>query len=101
VFFWPVLVVIAPVLEELLFRGILLGALSQKTGAAIATTIVTLLFVATHFQVLISYLPAVAPIAFVGVVLALFRFRTRAVGPAIVLHSTYNAVLGIAAVMTT
>ena len=101
VFFWPVLVVIGPALEELLFRGILLGALSQKTGTAIATTIVTLLFVATHFQVLVSYLPAVAPLAFLGIVLALLRFRARAVGPAIVLHATYNAILGIVALLTT
>jgi membrane protease YdiL (CAAX protease family) len=101
VFFWPTLVLIGPALEELLFRGVLLGALSQKTGKAIATMIVTLLFVATHFQVFVSYVPALVPLTLVGVILAVLRFRAHAVGPAIVLHATYNTIVGLVAVLIT
>lgn len=99
-FWWPTMIVVGPVLEELLFRGVLLGALTRKTGMVIATSIVTALFVATHFQALASYPWAIVPISFVGVVTALLRLKARAVGPAITLHATYNTVIGLTAVLS-
>ena len=45
-----ILVVVAPVVEELIFRGWLYGKLRARAGVAISTLITSLLFGVMHFQ---------------------------------------------------
>ena len=80
------LVVIAPVTEELLFRGVLLRGLAREYGERVGLLISAMLFGLLHGR------PAEAVVAFVaGVVLGALRLRTRSILPSIALHVGVNA----------
>ncbi len=80
-------VVGAPVIEEFFFRGLLQGALRELTGPWPAVVVSSLVFGASHFQ-LIQF-PA---LVVVGLVHALWRERTGRLGPAVWSHAAFNAV---------
>lgn len=77
----------APIAEEIFFRGLLLRALEKRFGTAWAVAGSSVVFGATHFQVL--QFPALTA---AGVVFALLAVRTDRLGPAIVAHMAFNAV---------
>ncbi len=88
-------VLIAPFVEELLFRGILLKAL-QRHGRNLAVVVSSLLFTAIHVpglsmdNMLASAVVVLPPLFVLGVVLAFLTLRTGRLGPAIFLHSGWN-----------
>jgi len=91
---WLVLVVavvIAPFVEEVLFRGLLLGALRRYWPFPLAALAVTLLFTALHASQTRSYLPALAGIFLCGWVLATLRERSGSLWPPVALHMGFNA----------
>jgi len=82
-------VLFAPVVEELLFRGVLYGGYRRSFGHIWSFVITTSIFVLVHF-------PNVAPIGIielVGLALAAlwWRLRSNAIGPCIAVHFVYNA----------
>lgn len=80
------LVVIAPITEELLFRGVLLRGLVRSYGERVGLLVCAVLFGLLHGR------PAEALVAFVaGLVLGALRLRTRSVLPCIALHVGVNA----------
>jgi membrane protease YdiL (CAAX protease family) len=80
------LVVIAPITEELLFRGVLLRGLVRSYGERVGLLVSAVLFGLLHGR------PAEALVAFVaGLVLGALRLRTRSVLPCIALHVGVNA----------
>lgn len=79
-------VVIAPIVEELFFRGLLLGALLVRWGERAAVVGSSVLFGVTHFQLL--QLPALIA---AGLCFAILRVRTGTLGPAIWAHVAFNA----------
>lgn len=81
-----VIAVGAPVVEELFFRGLLLGSLQQYMAEGPAVAVSGLIFGASHFQLL--QLPA---LALVGVLFAVLVVRTGRLGPAIWAHVAFNA----------
>jgi membrane protease YdiL (CAAX protease family) len=94
---WGVLAVgIAPAVEEFVFRGVLYGGFSRSWGPGIAGVLVTVLFVATHTLYALTYWPAVIAITSVGVGALVMRVWTASLLPAVLLHSTYNALLVVA-----
>jgi uncharacterized protein len=90
------LVLLQPVLEELLFRGLLQGKLMAKSwgrrqlgGFTFANLIVTLLFTALHF---INHPPLwAAGVLLPSLLYGYFRDRHDSVYPALALHVFYNA----------
>ena len=80
-----VVVLVAPVVEELLFRGVGYGLL-ERFGPTLAAVLVGLAFAAVH-GLLIGF----AVIAAFGIGLAFLRGRTDSIYPCILLHSTFNA----------
>lgn len=83
-----VLVVIgAPLVEEIYFRGVLMGAL-KRFGAAIAVLVSAVAFALVHFGQLLA-MPAFVVL---GVVLGLLTLGRRRLGPAIVTHATFNGI---------
>ncbi len=84
-----VIALIAPVVEELWFRGLGLTLL-QRFGATVAIVVTACTFALSHG--LVELLPAAA--AF-GLGLAYLRFRTASIYPGIVLHVLVNT-LGVA-----
>ena len=92
-------VVMAPVVEELLFRGLLLRGLMTRTGFWPATLVSSVLFGLVHVPGALSgALSIVVANTVLGVLLCLLVRRTGRLAPAIALHAARNA-LGIAAVL--
>lgn len=79
-------VAIAPVVEELVFRGLLLPGIARGSGVLVGIAISTLGFALSHV------LPAPVAVAFVGGLLfATVTYRTRSLLPAIAMHAAHNA----------
>ncbi|HUR48741.1 MAG TPA: type II CAAX endopeptidase family protein [Acidimicrobiales bacterium] len=77
----------APLVEEIFFRGVLMGAL-KRLGTAIAVLVSAVAFAFVHFGQLLA-MPAFVVL---GVVLALLVLGRKRLGPAIVTHATFNAI---------
>ena len=76
---------IAPIVEETLFRGILYPILRRRVGAWIAMVISTLLFALLHGNLVQAV--AVIPL---GLLLAVVAERTHRVWPCVVVHMSHN-----------
>ena len=88
-------VILAPVTEELIYRGVLLKALANRSKRlAIVTT--AAVFAAVHVigldteRIWASAAVVLPPIFALGVILAWVTLRTGRLGPAIFLHSGWN-----------
>lgn len=81
-----VVVVGAPVAEELFFRGLLLRALQPRIGAPGAVAVSAVAFGLAHFEPL--QLPVLAGF---GMVLGIVALRTGRLGPGIFAHAAFNA----------
>lgn len=77
----------APLVEEIFFRGVLMGAL-KRFGAAISVLVSAVAFAFVHFGQLLA-MPAFVAL---GVVLGLLALARRRLGAAIVTHATFNAI---------
>jgi uncharacterized protein len=80
-------VVGAPIVEELFFRGFVMGALDRAAGPGWGLWLSALFFGVTHFQPL--QLPA---LVLFGLVAGLLVHRYGRLGPAIFAHMGFNAV---------
>ena len=85
---------IAPFIEELLFRGILYGALRRSLPPALAIPVSAALFAIVHP-------PLGAPAVFMlGVAAAFARERTGRIAAAMAAHTAYNGVIAISMALT-
>lgn len=80
------IVVGAPIVEELFFRGFLLRSLARRVDDVTAIAIGSAMFAATHFQ--LAQFPG---LFVVGLTFAALAYRSGRLGPAIVAHITFNA----------
>jgi membrane protease YdiL (CAAX protease family) len=80
----------APVLEELLFRGVLFSGLRNSWGTPLAAVISSVVFVLLHYSEVAGYIPALAAISTLAVLTLRIRLRTGSIGPAIAAHFGYN-----------
>ncbi|NIP72687.1 MAG: CPBP family intramembrane metalloprotease [Gammaproteobacteria bacterium] len=83
-------VVLAPLLEESLFRGVLLPALRKHMAFQPAALLVTVLFAALHGVQTGGYVPALVVIALAGYVMAYLREASGALWPPILFHMGFN-----------
>ena len=81
--------VVAPISEELFFRGLLYGGLRTRMAPVAAAAISGLVFGALHATTGVS---AVPPLAVFGFVLALLYERTGSLWPPILLHCINNSI---------
>jgi uncharacterized protein len=93
-------VVLAPIAEELLFRGLLHRSLRRRLPLVQATTLSSILFAVVHVDVALSQPIALVGLTLVGVILAIAYERTGSLLVPIVIHAVHNAVT-IAAVVVT
>jgi membrane protease YdiL (CAAX protease family) len=76
----------APVVEELFFRGLLLRAAERRLGTRWALAISSVAFAASHFQ-LVQF----PGLVLVGLVFGILVVRTGRLGPGIAAHIAFNA----------
>jgi membrane protease YdiL (CAAX protease family) len=83
-------VVMAPLAEELLFRGWIFTALRARRSAFAAIVLSAAVFAAAHNESSHLYALAVFP---VGLALGWVRERTGSIGATVLVHGSYNLVL--------
>ncbi len=84
-------VVTAPLVEEVIYRGLLYSALQRTVGVGGGVAIVTLLFSFVHLP---QYYPSIGTMVLLTVlslVLTLIRVKTGNLLPCIILHTIFNA----------
>jgi membrane protease YdiL (CAAX protease family) len=86
-------ILVAPLMEELLFRGFFYPALARWTGSFISIVVTASAFTLLHgAQLGYSWAPLLL-IFIVGLALTVTRVVTRSVATGVIVHMTYNFVL--------
>jgi membrane protease YdiL (CAAX protease family) len=83
-------VVVAPVVEEFLYRGVLLAALVRGAGAIAGLVVSSVLFALVHAP---AEPQAVVPLFFLGMALAYAAYRTRSLVAPVLAHALFNALM--------
>lgn len=83
----PAIVVLAPIAEEVFFRGVVYNAILREAGPRWALFGSAALFGVIHLS-----LVAALPLFLLGIALAVVYARTRSLLAAIVMHATVNAI---------
>lgn len=93
-------VVLAPITEEIVFRGIFFRALADRLGAATGVIVSATIFAAIHIEVLRSQPLALAGLFVIGAVLAEAYRRTGNLFVPVLGHAIFNATsLGLAVLL--
>jgi membrane protease YdiL (CAAX protease family) len=89
-----VVAVVAPIVEELTFRGFGASALSSFVGP-----VAVVLWVGIAFGIWHGLVVAFAALAALGAIFTVVRLRTRSVYPSMVMHGIFNATALLVAVV--
>ena len=90
-----VAVVSAPLVEELVYRGLLYRALEKAAGMAVAIGLVSLLFAGVHVFQYRNNLAVIAVITLLSITLTVARATTGKVLPAFIMHLVFNGIQAI------
>jgi membrane protease YdiL (CAAX protease family) len=85
-------VLLAPPIEELMFRGVLLGGLTETWSIRAAAVVSGTTFWLMHGPEFVHW-PAAVAIALLTILTTWLRLKSRALGPSIGAHFGYNLVL--------
>ena len=88
-------IVTAPLVEEIVYRGILYPAISGVLGSAVAIGLVSLFFAAVHFLQYKNNLAVIGVITLVSITLTAVRAYTRRLLPCLVIHLVFNGIQAI------
>lgn len=83
-------VIVAPLCEEIFFRGYLFGGLLRRARPVAAVVISAILFAIAH-----TLVGSFVPLLLIGLVLAVTRWRTGSLWPGIAIHLCNNALATI------
>ena len=88
-------VVAAPIVEELVFRGLVLRGLLSRFGAVLAIALQGVLFGAAHVDPVrgVGNVGLVVILSGVGMALGTAAYLTRRLGPAVIAHAIFNGVV--------
>ena len=81
--------------EEVLFRGVLLSALTKTVRVSIAGLASAFAFWLLHLPEVAGFWPAAVFIGLFATFATVLRVHTRTLGPSIAAHVAYNLVLGV------
>ena len=84
---------VAPLFEEIIFRGFLFKVLSEMRGSRLAVPVTAVLFALLHVPQLWGSWAGVALIFLVGYILSLVRHRSNSLIPSLLMHTSYNGML--------
>lgn len=80
-------VIVAPLFEETIFRGVLLPVAGRRFGGGAAVLLSAVVFAVAHLS-----LGELVPLLVLGLGLGWLRWRTGRLGPCVILHALWNAV---------
>lgn len=89
----------APLVEEVVYRGIMYSAFQRAFGVAPAVFIVTLIFAAVHFYQYWGSPSTIFLIVFLSLILTLVRVRSKNLLPCIILHTAINGIQSVALIL--
>ena len=85
----------APLVEEVIYRGILYSTLQRSLGIPFAVLLVTFLFALVHVPQYYPSYSTIFLICFLSLILTLVRVKTRNLLPCIILHTVFNGIQSI------
>ena len=92
-----IVVIGAPIAEEIFYRGLVLRSLMKRgLPGGVSVLITALVFAATHLQDLATWLLLLPGLVFAGVVFGALALRTGRLGTSIAAHMGFNLVTAIA-----
>lgn len=87
---------VGPVVEELVFRGVAFAGFARRFGPVWAAAITTLIFIAVHAPEKLHYPPGFLDVGLMAVAACWLRVKFASIRPGILLHVLYNAGLILA-----
>ena len=85
----------APLVEEIVYRGVIYSAIEWWRGSFAAVVVVSLLFGAVHVPQYLGSVSAIAAILALSIVLTLLRALTRQLLPCVATHLTFNLIQAV------
>lgn len=85
----------APLVEEVIYRGILYSAVQRSVGIGWAVLIVTALFAGVHFLQYWGSPGTIILICLLSLILTLIRVRTNNLLPCFILHTVFNGLQSV------
>lgn len=82
----------APIVEEVVYRGVLYSAFQRATNIPIAVLLVTLVFALVHFPQYWGDNSTLVTLIFLSLVLTLIRVRTNSLLPCVFFHFVFNGI---------
>jgi membrane protease YdiL (CAAX protease family) len=94
-----VAVATAPLVEEVIYRGVLYSAIEKAAGTAISIVVVSLLFAGVHVFQYYNNLAVITVITLLSITLTVTRAVTGKVLPAFIIHLVFNGIQSIVLVL--
>jgi membrane protease YdiL (CAAX protease family) len=94
-----VAVATAPLIEELVYRGVLYRALEKAAGVGLAIVIVSLLFAGVHVFQYRNNIAVIVVISLLSVTLTVARAVTGRVLPSFIIHLVFNGIQSVLIVL--
>ena len=85
----------APLVEEVVYRGVLYSALQRSLGIPVTVLLVTFLFALVHVPQYYPSYSTIFLICFLSLILTLVRVGTGNLLPCIILHTVFNGIQSI------
>ncbi len=85
----------APLVEEVIYRGVLYSALQRTVGVNAAIGLVTFLFALVHVPQYLESASTLILLAILSLILTLVRVRTGNLLPCVILHTLFNGIQSV------
>jgi membrane protease YdiL (CAAX protease family) len=85
----------APIVEEVVYRGVLYSAFQRSTNIPLAIFLVTFVFALVHFPQYWGDTSTLITLTFLSLILTLIRVRTNSLLPCIFFHFVFNGIQSI------
>ncbi len=89
----------APLVEEVIYRGVLYSAFQRSFGVAAAVVAVTAMFTLVHVPQYLGSISTILLLALLSLILTLIRARTSNLLPCIILHTIFNAIQSVGLIL--
>jgi membrane protease YdiL (CAAX protease family) len=85
----------APLVEEVIYRGVLYGALEKAAGVGIAIALVSLLFAGVHVYQYRNNVAVILVITLLSIVLTVARAYSGKMLPSFIIHFVFNGIQSV------